>query len=337
MKKIKTINKLLSSLTLLSPLVGVRFNNQHQNTQNLSHHEKTNETRKMGDIYVTVEGTTITSYVNGEGTLKVDSNITQISDNSFHNCEKIYKLDLSNATSLTQIGEDSQSQPEQHYGAFEGCSNLAGNLVFPKSINLIGYEAFADCSKINSINFDNCTNLTKIDQLAFRLCNIVSSIDLRYAKNLTTIGASSFAGITNLDYVILPEKLTTIGSCAFNCSGITPLYSGETTVKKFYFLCENKPTFDVSGCSRWAVMPDNITEFISVPSEEQKNLYLSDSNFTISHPEFSLLMTINAKLPSTSNVGLILGLLFGLGIPIIVAVGFGIWYLTKKKKTTVKI
>ena len=41
--------------------------------------------------------------------------------------------------------------------------------------------------------------------------------------------------------------------------------------------------------------------------------------------------------PSKSNTGLILGLIFGLGIPIILAAEFGIWYLTKKKKTTVKI
>ena len=41
--------------------------------------------------------------------------------------------------------------------------------------------------------------------------------------------------------------------------------------------------------------------------------------------------------PSKSNTGLILGLLLGLGIPIVLAIGFGIWYLTKKKKTTVKI
>ena len=33
MKKIETLNKLLSSLTLLSPLAGVGFNNQYQNTQ----------------------------------------------------------------------------------------------------------------------------------------------------------------------------------------------------------------------------------------------------------------------------------------------------------------
>ena len=41
--------------------------------------------------------------------------------------------------------------------------------------------------------------------------------------------------------------------------------------------------------------------------------------------------------PEKSNIPLILGLLIGLGIPVILAIAFIIWYLTKKKKTTVKI
>ena len=41
--------------------------------------------------------------------------------------------------------------------------------------------------------------------------------------------------------------------------------------------------------------------------------------------------------PKTVNIPLILGLIFGLGIPIILAIAFIIWYSAKKKKTTVKI
>ena len=60
MKKIKTINKLLSSLTLLSPLSGIGFNNQYQNTQKVltgnsnnssNNYVRTNaEPVRMGDI-----------------------------------------------------------------------------------------------------------------------------------------------------------------------------------------------------------------------------------------------------------------------------------------------
>ena len=119
MKKIKTINKLLSSLTLLSPLVGVGFNNQHQNTQKVitennsvlnSYFNSVGDQRTMGDITVNVEGTTITDYVSGEGKLVVDSDITEIAQLSFA-FQPITSVDLTNADSLTTIGEN----------AFEEC------------------------------------------------------------------------------------------------------------------------------------------------------------------------------------------------------------------------
>ena len=135
MKKIKTLNKLLSSLTLLSPLSGVGFNNQYQNTQNvitkssnnsLTNYvvNQTNEQRKMGDVTVNVSGTQITSYVAGSGTLKVDSDITLIGAESFYENNNIHSLDLSKATSLTKID----------YMSFACCSNLTGDLVIPSSV-----------------------------------------------------------------------------------------------------------------------------------------------------------------------------------------------------------
>ena len=250
MKKIKAINKLLSSLTLLSPLTSIGFNSQYQNTQKVitKINNLSNENIKMGDITVTVEGTTITKYVSGEGTLRVASNITKIDDNSFFECTGLKKIDLSNATNLIQIGNNA-TESESHYGPFEGCTNLTGDLVIPKSLELIGYEAFADCSNLNSINFNNAKSLSIIEGLAFRLCSKVKFIDLRAAVSLSELKTACFAGITNLDYVILPKNLKSIDQSVFNCSSISYLYSGETTVKKFYFLCDNKPTFNTSSCS----------------------------------------------------------------------------------------
>ena len=113
MKKIKTFNKLLSSLTLLSPLSGIGFNNQYQNTQKVitennsilnSYFNSVGDQRTMGDITVTVDGTKITGYVTGTGNLVVDSDITEIQTDSFSQNENFTALDLSQATSLTTIG-----------------------------------------------------------------------------------------------------------------------------------------------------------------------------------------------------------------------------------------
>ena len=143
MKKIKTINKLLSSLTLLSPLAGIRFNNQNQNTQNvitenynnsLNNYFSSNEQRQMGDITVTVEGTTITGFVSGsgEGKLVVDSDITGITGSASTVRDKIKSLDLSNARNLTTIGN----------WVFFSCSKITGDLVIPSSVTNIGSCAF---------------------------------------------------------------------------------------------------------------------------------------------------------------------------------------------------
>ena len=161
MKKIKTINKLLSSLTLLSPLLGIGFNNQYQNTQkvitenskdSLSNYitNQINEQRTMGDIIVTVEGTTITGFVSssGEGKLIVDSDITEIGMYAFSDNEDITSLDLSNATSLTTIGQ----------GAFYSWEKIACNdlpIIIPSSVTSIGDKAFYNgiCSLKRDIYF----------------------------------------------------------------------------------------------------------------------------------------------------------------------------------------
>ena len=65
-------------------------------------------------------------------------------------------------------------------------------------------------------------------------------------------------------------------------------------------------------------------------------LIAKNSNLGITVETDTITLEVLPKENNT-NLALILGLIFGLGIPIILAAGFGIWHLTKKKKTTVKI
>ena len=260
MKKIKTINKLISSLTLLSPLVGIGFNNQYQNTQNVIT-ENTNDSLsnyvmnkanaepvQMGDIYVNLDdtGKIIQSYASGEGELVVPNYITEVADQAFNpgtHSEaygKISSLDLTNATSLTTIGN----------------------------------EAFMSCFKFS----DN------------------PDYQLKIPANVRTIRSMAFFyGLSNFEWDII-------------------------------FLSKTPPSFE----SQW-IAQNTFISLVYVPSEQAKQDYLKAPNFTLNEDQI-------AVSPSTkSNLGLILALLFGLGIPIILAIAFIVWYLTKKKKTTVKI
>ncbi len=385
MKKIKTINKLLSSFMLLSPLIGIGFNNsQHQspqkniieNSYSINDYLSSNlEPVKMGDIYVNLDetGKIIQSYSSGEGVLEVLDYVTEIATNAFEQNQKITSLDLSNATSLTTIGEAS----------FLDCINLSGSIIINEKIKSIGVEvfggtkissftlneknqyfsipdnlgpnaqvlisgtdkkwidnslpigdlAFGDIvipdtvssiahsafygSKITSIDFSNASNLETINVNAFRNSSIKTIKEFEKATNLTTIESNSFASCNNLDCdLMIPANITTLKNYCFS----------ETTVKNLIFLSETPPT---TIQYKWN---PTVTGKVYVPSEVAKQAYLNASNFGFKTNQVEIGLPPEPS-PKKSNIGLILGLVFGLGIPIILAVtGFGIWYFTKKKK-----
>ena len=203
MKKIKTLNKLISSLTLLSPLSGIGFNNQHQNTQKVitennsvlnSYFNSVGDQRPMGDITVNVEGTTITGYVSGTGDLVVDSDITEIQTDSFSQNENIAALDLTNATNLTTIGDH----------AFHNCPNLTGDLVIPSSVTNIGDYVFQN-SKITSLDLSNATSLTSIGIAAFNSCTKLTG-ELYIPKNLNNISSGAFTDTYFTSFTLDPEN-----------------------------------------------------------------------------------------------------------------------------------
>ena len=292
MKKIKIINKLLSSLTLLSPLSGIGFNNQYQNTQKVitennnklkNYFNLVNNQRTMGEVTVNVEGTILTSYVSGEGELIIDSDITEIAQSCFeYKRDLSLTLDLSRATSLTTISND----------AFTSCTKLTGDLVIPSSVTNIGTSAFSQTG--------------------------ISSLDLSQATSLATIGQSSFQQLYLSGDLIIPSNVTSIEQSAFS----------NSTIDNLIFTSETPPT------SFGASWQPTLTGKVYVPSEQAKSKYTSAQNFGFNQDQVEIGLPPE---PSKSNTGLILGLILGLGIPIVLAVGFGVWYLTKKKKTKVKI
>ena len=269
MKKIKTINKLLSSLTLLSPLSGVGFNSQCQSNQITTiknnnslgnYFVKNIPPVQMGDIWVTVDDsdpTIITGYSSGSGRLQILSDITEISNNSFQWNNNIQLLDLSNATSLTTFGT----------GAFDNCWNLSGDLVIPSSVTSIEGYAFYT-TKITSLDLSQATSLTTIGNNAFKNClnlsgditipsNVTSigneafeatkitSLNLSNATSLTTIGYSAFITCPNLTGdLVISASVTSIGNRAFSNTNITSIKIDPSN-KNFSFVTNLGPNAKV--------------------------------------------------------------------------------------------
>ena len=142
-------------------------------------------------------------------------------------------------------------------GAFGECSSLE-SIKIPSTIIEIGNGAFANCSSLASIG-ENINQITKIGNSSFQNCSALN-IEV-ILPNLTSIGASPFqnTGITrvldlgqittiaaaglynqgvfygcpNLDVVILPETISTIGKSSFG---------GNTNLRAFICKAVSPPT-----------------------------------------------------------------------------------------------
>ena len=137
------------------------------------------------------------------GDLTIPNSVTEIGNGAFSNCTSFYgKLTLSNK--LTKIGNQ----------AFMNCQALSGNLTIPNSVTEIGDEAFSYCRGFNG-NLTLPNNLKTIRKKAFNGCNSLNG-NLTIPNSVTEIGEGAFLNCSGFNAdLILPEKLKNIGANAF--------------------------------------------------------------------------------------------------------------------------
>lgn len=94
------------------------------------------------------------------------------------------------------------------------------NIVLSSKVKEIGDNAFAD-SNISTIDMSQ-TQITEIPKGCFGLCTDLT--DIKFPKNLKTIGELAFFSCVALDQIILPETVETLDyECFRNCDGLTYL------------------------------------------------------------------------------------------------------------------
>ena len=137
------------------------------------------------------------------GDLTIPNSVTEIGNGAFSDCSSFNgKLTLSNK--LTKIGDQ----------AFMNCQALSGNLTIPNSVTEIGDEAFSYCRGFNG-NLTLPNNLKTIRKKAFNGCNSLNG-NLTIPNSVTEIGEGAFLNCSGFNAdLILPEKLKTIGANAF--------------------------------------------------------------------------------------------------------------------------
>lgn len=177
-------------------------------------------------------GFTITSntYLNGEGVITFDGDITRVGNSSFYNCRNLKTIILpdgitsvgisafSGCTALEEISLPSNLQTIDR-SAFQQCSSLTG-ILLPGSITEIGSSAFSSCVGLTEMTLP--AGIAWIESSLFNGCTALRNVFL--PDGITTIGNSAFCGCTMLTEISLPDALSEIGDKAFyECTALTEL------------------------------------------------------------------------------------------------------------------
>ncbi|CUP44362.1 leucine-rich repeat domain-containing protein [Bacteroides thetaiotaomicron] len=151
----------------------------------------------------------------------INSKITEITANCFENCNSLKQLPLTEyiislglnvfkkCTSLSGHLDLSQIT-SLGIGGFYGCQGIAS--VDISNLETIPYEAFRDCTSLNSVQFGR--NLRLVDRRAFQNASI-ERLDLSYAEGLE-IGEYAFCDNFSLKKLSLPNNCILNGGCFGN-------------------------------------------------------------------------------------------------------------------------
>ena len=107
--------------------------------------------------------------------------------------------------------------------AFESCSNLQ-SVTLPNSITAINSSAFYYCTKLGSVNLPE--GLTSISQYAFYKCNLDTIV---IPSTVTSIGSKAFQGNATTSVTWLPVN------CSISSDDSAPFYSTSSQITSFTF------------------------------------------------------------------------------------------------------
>ena len=152
------------------------------------------------------------------GTLVIPAAVNSIGSYAFYKCTGLSGA-LVVPDAVTSIG---------NY-AFNGCSGL-DSVTIGNAVAAIGQSAFAGCTGLSSVkwNATNCGNFTSTasSQPFNSLTNITS---IEFSDEVTTIPSYLCHGITGLNgMLVIPDAVTTIGACSFyGCSELEGVIIGK--------------------------------------------------------------------------------------------------------------
>ena len=185
--------------------------------------------------------------------ISLPSSLISIGERAFTGCSSLSKIILPNSlqtigtfafsgSGLTHIDIPNSVTDIQEY-AFRECKNLT-SVILSSNLKSIKTGVFAICPVLSSVTIPE--GVTVIHGGAFYGCNLT---EITLPNSLEGIGNAAnpdwgaFGHNTNLTSIVIPEKVTRIGSFAFDdCTSLSQvtLQEGLTTIAKCAFMKCNK-------------------------------------------------------------------------------------------------
>ncbi len=161
----------------------------------------------------------------------VDGNrytVVAIGDYTFYNSTELTAVTI--PETVTSIG----------CWAFGRCEKLK-KVNIPEGLTELGFSAFNDCYVLSNVILPE--GITYLDEDTFTNCWAFTGQYVLPSK-LTVVERDVFRGDYQLSSVVIPERVSSIATYAFACSGLTSIYSLNPTPPT----CANSDCF--SGVSR---------------------------------------------------------------------------------------
>ncbi len=163
-----------------------------------------------------IVGTTLMSWDNAEGVIRIPNGVTDIAEEVFYDNRKITRVII--PSSVVNIGEYAFYNCEkitsveflgpglENIGeyAFKDCENLA-YMTLPSTLKVIGKEAFQNCS-ITTVDIPD--SVLSIGEGAFRYCELLRNISI--GNSINNLEQYVFADCDSLINITIPENVLTI-------------------------------------------------------------------------------------------------------------------------------
>ena len=171
--------------------------------------------------------------------ITIPNTVKTISANAFLGAKKLETINFESGNEelpLTIVDGTGGS------GAFTQCISLR-EIEFPERTVKIGIAAFdigyGYTSSLKKVKIP--ASVTEIGKYAFQGCGTLETVEFAIGSKLKTIGDSAFVNSWNLKNINLPEGLVTIGSQAFQNTGLTEvtLPSTVTSIGNAFNSCNS--------------------------------------------------------------------------------------------------